>query len=116
MYSLLFLYWSAYQADTPVTGVKGCTLALLALGDDAERAYVGRLNDGAAVCCDKLLVPDEVAAGDMIDYPLAVDAEQGCVRVHNVHKAQQREYNEYNEQQALIAITVCTSTLHECVG
>ena len=48
--------------------------------------------------------------------PLAVSAEQGCVRVHTVHKAQQREYNEYNEQQALIAIAVCTSTLHECVG
>ena len=29
MYSVLCLYWSAYQADGPVTGVKGCTIALL---------------------------------------------------------------------------------------
>ena len=37
----------------------------LALVDDAERAYAGRLNGAAAVCWVKLLVPGEVAAGDI---------------------------------------------------
>lgn len=65
MYSVLCLYWSAYQTDGPVTGVKGCTVALLAVGDDAERAYAGRFSAGRADCCELLFRECAVAAGDM---------------------------------------------------